>query len=320
MYQIKQIPEDFQVKELMKPNLENSGSYGYFILKKKGKTTLGVVDELARRLRIKQNRIGFAGLKDRNAVTEQYISIRNVRPEKAEGIALKDAELRFIGYSKDRINLGGHYGNDFAITVRNLVKEHEPVMFIENYFDEQRFSGSAHLVGKAIVKRNFAEACTMLGLECGRDYVGALRKQGIRRLRFFVHAYQAYLFNRHLASHIKKNLDNYTTIPYSAGEFVFAKKGYTEKKGKLIGFLSDIGEYAEILDEEGINPKDFIINQLPELSSEGGERHLFVKVREIKTEFLSDELNNNMHKQVLMFELPKGSYATIVIKKIFSKS
>lgn len=324
MYILKQVPEDFQVKEIASLDLDN-GDYSYFLLKKKGRSTISTINEIAGKLKISHKRIGFAGNKDRNAITEQFISIHKIDKEKAEKLAIKDAELKFLGTSKKRLNLGDLEGNDFAITVRNLRKEADPITFIENYFDEQRFGINNCVIGKSIIKKEFKKACELLNLNIkNNDYVGALRKYGTRRLRFFLHSYQASLFNEFVAEYLRKNYREHYEINYSLGKFVFLKKIGKEIKIPLLGFLTELDDetkdiYKKIMDMEHITLKDFIIREIPELSLEGSERDLFVKIKNFKTRLLDDEINKGTFKQILMFELQKGSYATIVIKKMFFK-
>ncbi len=74
---------------------------------------------------------------------------------------------------------------------------------------------------------------------------------------------------------------------------------------------------VEILKVEGISRKDFIIKPLPELSSEGSERDVMMKVKGFKTlEYSDDELNEGKKKQVVKFYLDKGCYATVVIDSL----
>jgi TruD family tRNA pseudouridine synthase len=94
MYLLKQLPEDFVVIEIPSAKTEKQGKYLYFWMKKKGRNTLDVVKELARRLRIREKDIGFAGSKDKQAVTEQMISIAGMKKEEIE----KGMELGAAGY------------------------------------------------------------------------------------------------------------------------------------------------------------------------------------------------------------------------------
>lgn len=300
---IKQIPEDFVVKEIL--DLEICvGSYTYFLLKKRNWTTIGAINEIARRLNIPSKRFGFAGNKDKKAVTEQYVSVLNVDKRRLENLKIKDIEIIVVGRGKERINLGDLRGNEFIITVRDLDKRNKGVSRVINYFDEQRFGVDKknHLIGKAIVKKEFKEACRLLNLDVERnDYVGALRKVDRRLLRFYVGSYQSYLWNK-TVNNLDKDYDKVPTVGF------LTKFRDKNVKGVIEG----------VLEEEGVELKDFIIRQILELSLEGGERDMSVGVKDFKTlDFSKDELNKGKFKQTIGFKLPKGSYATIVVKEMF---
>ena len=100
---------------------DEKGSYSYFILKKKNYTTERAVSTIAHYLKIDRKKIGYAGAKDRNAITEQMISIQGLN--KTKNIELKDIELIYKGKGNERISLGDLKENKFTITVRNLNKE-----------------------------------------------------------------------------------------------------------------------------------------------------------------------------------------------------
>src|SRR3989338_6236958 len=65
-YKIKQIPEDFIVREIKKPVLKQNGQYMICLLKKKDYTTQKAVEIISRFFYIKQKSIGYAGTKDRS--------------------------------------------------------------------------------------------------------------------------------------------------------------------------------------------------------------------------------------------------------------
>src|SRR3989344_665987 len=107
---IKEIPEDFIVEEVLSLRIEN-GSYFYYFLKKKNSNTLDVITEIKKRLNVKD--VGYAGIKDRNAITTQYISV-----QRKINFSLKDVEFIYIGMGKQRIFIGSLEGNRFTITLR----------------------------------------------------------------------------------------------------------------------------------------------------------------------------------------------------------
>src|SRR3989344_86473 len=109
MYRIKQIPEDFVVKDVIDLKLDKNGKYFYYLLKKRNHNTLRAVEHI-------KAKVKYAGNKDKRAVTEQFVSTN----KKIRNIKLKDLELNFIGRGNEPISLGSHQGNYFEITVRNL--------------------------------------------------------------------------------------------------------------------------------------------------------------------------------------------------------
>ena len=183
--------------------------------------------------------------------------------------------------------MGDHKGNEFIIVIGELKKELKPIDEIINYFGSQRFSGNNIEVGRALVKAEFSKACELLELSVAKnDFVGALKGHGIKKIKFLVHAYQSWLWNEK----VKK---------------MKAKKGQV----CIPGFLHDKG-YESLFKKEGITKKNFIIRSIPEISAEGAERDVMVDVRYFKTL----EFANGVQK--VSFRLPKGSYATEVIRQL----
>ena len=66
-----------------------------------------------------------------------------------------------------------------------------------------------------------------------------------------------------------------------------------------------------------MDKKEFLIREMPELINLGVERDGFVKVEKISYKYDFDDMNKGKLKCVLSFRLPAGSYATILLKKIF---
>jgi tRNA pseudouridine13 synthase len=171
---IKQKTEDFKVKEVIDLEIKESGSYSYIILEKKNYNTLDAIKKLAKTLNLKEKNFGYAGNKDKKAITQQYVSILNLKKEKLENLKIKDIKIKFPGYGNKRICLGDLKGNEFKIIVRD-VKKKPKSDFIENYFDEQRFSKNNVEIGKLIIKKQFKKACELLEIKPeNNDFVNAL--------------------------------------------------------------------------------------------------------------------------------------------------
>lgn len=115
---IRQQIDDFCVEELTNRVETTNGNYLIVELTKRNWDTHRLIRELSRILRISQNRFGWAGTKDKRALTKQKISIWDISEEELARVRLKDVELRVIGRSNKKISLGDLWGNRFRIAVR----------------------------------------------------------------------------------------------------------------------------------------------------------------------------------------------------------
>src|SRR3989338_10637199 len=367
MYKIKQIPEDFIVREVNELKLDNNGNYSYFLLKKRNYNTLRAIKIISEKLRISKKNsknfsghkksqkdffvneksIGFAGNKDKNAVTEQLISIKNGN-KNIENIGFRDIELKFVGRGNEEVFIGSNKGNEFLITIRNLAnKEIRTIenklsnnkILMPNFFGPQRFSNNNAEIEKSIIKKDFKKAIKLI-LEANSDYSGeikrhlekkpndfvvALKIMPSKLLKLYIHSYQSFLFNKTLEQYIKKTINTKKLIKnnHNIGNIGKNNKKAIDKNiGKIpiIGFGTELKDDGiskitkKIIDEEKINFRDFIIRQIPELSQEGDERNAFIEVKDFKLlKQEKDELNKKKEKIIVKFSLPKGCYATVLI-------
>jgi len=323
MYKIKQKHRDFYVEEI--PNYHLApGPYAYFWLEKKGLNTLEAVKLIARQLGISHKKIGYAGNKDKKAVTKQVCSAYSIKKEQLDKIKPNKIKIKYIGQNSKPVSLGDLKGNLFKITVRNLtekqIKKIKPIQKIINFFDEQRFSTDNIEIGQSMVKGNFQKTTELLlknnlvknkiknHLEKNPcDFVGAVKKVDKKLLMLFIHAYQAKLWNETVQKILQaKPLPKVKSVPIIGFGF--------EIKNPQIKKIT-----ASILKKEKLSPRDFIIRQIPDLSAEGTERDIFAKIKDFKIlEKAPDELNKNRKKIKISFSLPKGSYGTMVVKTLLA--
>ncbi len=128
---------------------------------------------ISRGLNVSKKRIGYAGLKDKRAITSQQLSIYLPDEELVKRFGIKGIELRNPKWSKDRTELGNLKGNDFTITIRDISNTEEEIKKIleefittsqkgvPNFFGNQRFGGKrmiTHRVGKLLLAGKFQEA------------------------------------------------------------------------------------------------------------------------------------------------------------------
>jgi len=173
---LKESPEDFVVEEISSPPpAAPSGRYTIAVLRVRDWETNRLVRQLARSLHISRRRIGFAGTKDKRALTTQMFSFEGLSPEEVRGIALKDVEILETFQASKPLEIGDLVGNRFRIVVRDLrLPDEEAARVVEetcrqlrgfggfpNFFGVQRFGSIrpiTHLVGKSLVHGEFEEA------------------------------------------------------------------------------------------------------------------------------------------------------------------
>ncbi|MFB6181160.1 MAG: tRNA pseudouridine(13) synthase TruD [Candidatus Nanohalobium sp.] len=360
---IKEQVNDFVVKEIASHDT-GEGDHLVVKLRKQNMTTMNAIDKLSKMLHISKDRIGYAGNKDKRAVTEQYISIQGVDEEDVRQIFTDEFELEVIGRN-GHIGLGNLSANRFEIAVRDLKLPVEDLrnrslQIIEeldgkmpNYFGEQRFGSSrpiTHQVGRLILRGNFEEAVwtyiakpydseyksirkvrrdlwetrevegaaerfpekfryekTLLYhlTKNPGDYKGAIKRlpEGLQTL--FIHAYQSWLFNKALSRLVEDGwYDEEYEIP-------------------LVGYKTDLKDnrpeniIEEVMEEEGVSQEDFRLREMPELRSEGSYRRAFADFRNFEVlDIGEDDLNMARNRMRVKFDLPKGCYATVLLREL----
>jgi tRNA pseudouridine13 synthase len=161
---IKQRPEDFFVQELPLYEPTGEGEHVYVEIQKVGIATFEAINRISRALNVLPRDIGYAGMKDAQAVSIQTLSILGVTPEAVMALKLPDITIRWAIRHGNKLRLGHLKGNRFAIRMRHVsptdVVKLAPVLKtigergLPNYFGEQRFGrrGDNHLLGAAIIR------------------------------------------------------------------------------------------------------------------------------------------------------------------------
>jgi tRNA pseudouridine13 synthase len=170
---IKSCVEDFRVSEVFEELGYEGGRYLVLDVEKTNWDTHHLIREMARKLRISQKRFGWAGTKDKRAVTSQRISIMNLDESQLNKINLPDLKIRVLGRTNRAVGLGDLLGNSFHITIRDMscpdpaarlaavTSEIEKQRGVPNYFGVQRFGDIrpvTHKVGEAMVRGKIEEA------------------------------------------------------------------------------------------------------------------------------------------------------------------
>ena len=151
---LRAAPEDFVVDEILGFAASGEGPHALLRVRKRGANTEWVARELARAVGCKPFEVGFAGLKDRNAVTTQAFTVpRGKRPaDEFVGMSGEGYEVIEAAAHQRKLPRGALEGNRFEIMVREMRCDRERVHQrmqeiaaggVPNYFGPQRFGRDA---------------------------------------------------------------------------------------------------------------------------------------------------------------------------------
>jgi tRNA pseudouridine13 synthase len=155
---IRTTPEDFIVREYLGFEPTGEGEHILLAVRKRGANTKWVAKQIAARAGVRIREVGFAGLKDRHALTEQAFTVtdRVNTPEWWLGFSGEGFEVTKAFRQRRKLRRGAHRANDFELTVREF--DCDPVVLNErmqriaalgvpNYFGGQRFGrGNSNLL------------------------------------------------------------------------------------------------------------------------------------------------------------------------------
>jgi len=340
----KQSVDDFCVTEVPLYEFSGEGEHLIATVRKKDMSTWDMVEIISSATGCKSRDIGYAGLKDKNAMTVQCISIHKSYEEKLKLLNHPNIKILNTTYHNNKIKIGHLKGNKFfvrfkkvypndAFKIKNVIG-HIKEFGIPNYFGFQRFG---------IEQNNYK-----LGLEILQ---GVRKERNMKLKQMYINAYQSHLFNEWLSKRIEvsKMIDSFTpseassitgidisvvkelkTQPhpfkildgelmshYPYGKIFIADdlKSESDKffirdrvpTGLLIGQKVKLSERLASVYEQKI--MDFIPN------IDGARRFAWIFVEDMEVVYKEDKKWFEMN-----FFLPKGSYATEVIREILHQN
>ena len=153
-----------------------------------------------------------------------------------------------------------------------------------------------------------------------KDFMGAFHRLPKKLCQLFIHAYQSYLFNKFLSQRIQDNMQLKKPLKEDC-KLTVNNEDYLALP--LVGYklAPSTGKQGEIekrtLKEEGVEPQNFRVTGMPEISSKGGLRTALTQLINLKMVEPSNNGANLSNKMIsLNFVLRKGSYATIVLREL----
>lgn len=192
----KQSKDDFVVTELPLYDFSGEGEHLILKIRKKDLATWDAIEILAQYLNCSTREFGYAGLKDKNAMTVQSISIHRKFEEALNNFEHENIKILEKTYHNNKIKVGHLKGNKFFIRLKRVGlvekrKIEEAISSIANYgipnyFGFQRFGieGDNYKKGKDIID-------------------GKLKERNRNLKQMYINAYQSFLFNKWLSKRIE---------------------------------------------------------------------------------------------------------------------
>lgn len=158
---IREQPQDFQVVEINHIDFSGEGEHLWLYIQKTGCNTDWVAKQLAQICQVPTLQVGYAGLKDRHAVTSQWFSVQLPKVSDPEQIQAQLSEeiliIKSVRHNK-KLKTGGLKANQFKLLIRHIQGDKQQVENniaavikhgVPNYFGEQRFGHHLNNVSKA---------------------------------------------------------------------------------------------------------------------------------------------------------------------------
>ena len=178
---IKVYPQDFRVEEIPLYEASGQGDHTYIRIEKTAITTQEATARIARHLGLRPRDIGYAGIKDSNAVTIQTLSAEHIDPAALDNFT--DNRIAILGTSRhsNKLRPGHLKMNRFRIRIRDAQPDLQNAQKIldvlisrgvPDFFGPQRFGnrGDTALLGRALVQNDYPEFLSiLLGRPCDRD-------------------------------------------------------------------------------------------------------------------------------------------------------
>lgn len=319
MPRIRTTPEDFAVDEIPLYAPSGEGGHTFVRVEKRNRTTEQVADALARAARVAPGAVGYAGRKDRRAVARQWLSVPGLDPERALDLEPAGARVLEAARHPHKLRTGQLRANAFEIAVRGVDAASAAAarerlaeiarMGFANRFGEQRFGrdGDNAERGRALLE-------------------GRLRLRDRRAARFLLSALQAAAFNDVLARRPlaldRVERGDVAQVVASGGLFAVEDEAREDARagafeisatGPIFGWGGrDPAPGGAPAERERASLASFGIADLAPPTGQrlrGARRPLRVPLRGAVAEHGGDTLR-------LRFELPPGSYATVLVEAL----
>jgi tRNA pseudouridine13 synthase len=301
---LKRFNEDFTVTELPPQLPCGEGEHIWLDIEKNGANTAFVAQQLAEAAGVQERDVGYAGLKDRYAITRQWFSIylpSGKTGETPDLTQLQHPEFKVLSQSRHvkKLRPGDLQGNRFRIVLRDVTGDADAIKAIEanlkaiaaqgvpNYFGAQRFGFDGGNVeqGRAMLAREIR--------------VRNPKKKGI-----YLSAVRSFVFNEVLALRIQQGLWG-QTLPGDVLDEAGHPTGPLWGRGRV-----STTEQAQALENGVAERHPTLCDGMEHAGLDQDRRALVASPQDMSWAWpQADQL-------VLTFALPAGNYATSVLSEI----
>ncbi len=317
---------DFHVVEHSEVCFTEEGEHLWLKIEKTSSNTAWAATQIASACKVPARQVGFAGLKDRHAITQQWFSVQLPQISDIKIIKAKlpdEISILEHHWHHRKIKTGQLKFNEFKLIVRDVqgdrLATEQNIRCIQrtgvpNYFGPQRFGHD------------------LSNIQQTKDWFAGTIKVNNKRLKgLLISTARSHIFNLILAERIKKELWQHPitgdVIQLNQSHSWFPAKDATTKElsDRLAAF--DVHISAALWGEDSVQSTDQcailennIANSLPEYQP-GFKTHRVKQdrraMRIVTTDFNHIWVDNDLH---LSFKLQPGAYATSVLREIIQTS
>lgn len=313
---------DFIVRENLGYDLSGEGEFVAVKIRKTDANTLFVGEKLAEFVGISAKNMGYAGLKDRHAITEQWFCLHLPGKETPDfsQFQLDGVEVLEVTRHNRKIRTGSLDGNEFELLLRDVTETDElnqrlnalQAVGFPNYFTEQRFGRDGHNLTAAL-----------------RWAKGEIKVKDRKKRGFYLSAARSEIFNLIVSDRIQKGaidcvLEN-DAMQLSGSNSWFSAQAHELdelnkrlKSGDILLTAALIGEESLSktccdLERNIIEQHQSLLNLMKQERMNSARRAMLAKPQNLHWQFEPEGLR-------LRFYLTAGSYATGLVRELVKLS
>ncbi len=333
--QIRLFVEDFEVEEIPLYLPSGEGEHLYLFVQKRDMTGDFLRRHIARTLVVSPRDVGMAGLKDRRAVTRQWLSVPKSAAARVPALSNDRVQVLEVATHRNKLRTGHLAGNRFRIRVRNTVPDAAPrvqakldalaLTGVADFFGSQRMGQGGSTLAGGWALAHGADGLCRVRTPDETVHTLHLEDRSLRRLA--ASALQSEVFNRVLTWRVAQGVWRQVLAgdlcrKRASGGLFLSDDAERDQLRLLAGELDVTGPMwgpkmmqasgrpaeieAQMMAECGLTLADFAaIGHL----AEGTRRPLSVPVHDASLQAHDDGIT-------VQFQLPAGAFATVVLHEL----